>query len=84
MAFYFLGPRSPADNRFVLITIPRLPISVCGSNAYGTLSKNLVNSIKELQGVDFVINSRPLTKKEEVAISKYSKTYKAKHSIKEI
>ena len=26
--------------------------------------------IKEPEGVDFVINSRPLTKKEEVAISK--------------
>ena len=33
---------------------------------------------KEPDGVDFVINSRPLTKDEEVAISEYIRTYKAK------
>jgi hypothetical protein len=40
--------------------------------------------IKEPEGVDFVINSRPLTKKEELAISEYIKAYKAKHSRKKI
>jgi hypothetical protein len=40
--------------------------------------------IKEPKGVDFVINSRPLTKKEEAAISEYIKAYKAKHSNKQI
>lgn len=40
--------------------------------------------IKEPDGVDFVIKSRPLTKKEEVAISEYIKAYKAKHSNKPI
>ena len=34
--------------------------------------------IKEPVGVDFVINSRQLTKKEESAISAYIATYKAK------
>ena len=38
--------------------------------------------IKEPEGVDFVINSRPLTKKEELAISRYIRAYKAKHSTK--
>ena len=38
--------------------------------------------IKEPEGVDFVINSRPLTKKEELAISEYIRAYKAKHSAK--
>jgi hypothetical protein len=33
--------------------------------------------IKEPKGVDFVINSRPLTKKEEIAISEYIRAYKA-------
>jgi hypothetical protein len=36
--------------------------------------------IKEPDGVDFVINSRPLTKAEEVSISSYIQVYKAKHS----
>ncbi len=40
--------------------------------------------IKEPEGVDFVIKSRPLTKKEEAAISEYIRTYKAKHSDKKI
>lgn len=35
--------------------------------------------IKEPDGVDFVINSRPLTKKEKEAISAYIKAYKAKN-----
>lgn len=35
--------------------------------------------IKEPDGVDFVINSRPLTREEETAISDYIKLYKAKH-----
>ena len=38
--------------------------------------------IKEPDGVDFVINSRPLTREEEIAISEYIKSYKAKHSTK--
>ena len=40
--------------------------------------------IKEPEGVDFVINSRPLTKDEEVAISNYIRTYKAKHSPRQV
>ncbi len=36
--------------------------------------------IKEPAGVDFVINSRPLTKDEEIAISEYIRNYKAKHA----
>ena len=35
--------------------------------------------IKEPAGVDFVINSRLLTKEEEIAISNYIRAYKAKH-----
>jgi len=37
--------------------------------------------IKEPAGVDFVINSRPLTKTEEMAISEYIKAYKAKNTV---
>jgi hypothetical protein len=40
--------------------------------------------IKEPDGVDFVIKSRPLTKKEEVAISEYIRAYKAKRSRKQL
>ena len=38
--------------------------------------------IKEPAGVDFVINSRPLTKEEETAISEYIRNYKEKSSQK--
>lgn len=38
--------------------------------------------IKEPDGVDLVINSRPLTKEEETAISEYIRAYKAKTSHK--
>ncbi|MEI8204708.1 MAG: hypothetical protein WCH34_16940 [Bacteroidota bacterium] len=38
--------------------------------------------VKEPDGVDFVINSRPLTEEEEIAISDYIRTYKIKHSRK--
>jgi hypothetical protein len=38
--------------------------------------------IKEPKGVDFVINGEPLTKEEDIAISNYIKSYKAKHSSK--
>jgi len=34
--------------------------------------------IKEPDGVDFIIKSRPLTKEEEIAISNYIRSYKAK------
>ena len=40
--------------------------------------------IKEPEGVDFVINSRPLTKEEEAAISEYIRDYKAKNSRKQV
>jgi len=36
--------------------------------------------IKEPDGVDFVIKSRPLTKEEEIAISNYIRAYKEKYS----
>ena len=35
--------------------------------------------IKEPAGVDLVINSRPLTKEEETAISEYIRVYKEKY-----
>jgi len=38
--------------------------------------------IIEPAGVDFVINSRPLTKEEETAISEYICAYKTEHSHK--
>jgi len=38
--------------------------------------------IKEPAGVDFVINSRPLTKEEEIAISEYIRAYKTKQNSK--
>ena len=40
--------------------------------------------IKEPDGIDFVINSRPLTRDEEIAISKYILAYKAKHAHKPV
>lgn len=40
--------------------------------------------IKEPEGIDFVINSRPLTKEEEIAISEYIRAYKAKHQHRQI
>ena len=38
--------------------------------------------IIEPKGVDFVIKSRHLTKKEEVAISEYIKAYKRSNTVK--
>ena len=38
--------------------------------------------IKEPDGVDFEINSRSLTKDEEIAISEFIRSYKVKHSKK--
>jgi len=38
--------------------------------------------IKEPKGVDFIIQSRQLTKEEEGAISEYIKNYKLKNSRK--
>jgi len=46
-------------------------------------AKNM-GHIKEPKGVDFVINSRPLTKAEEIAISEYIRDYKVKNSHKSI
>ena len=40
--------------------------------------------IKEPEGIDFVVESRPLTKEEEIAISNYIRAYKAKHSPKKV
>lgn len=36
--------------------------------------------IKEPNGIDLVINSRPLTKEEEIAISEYIRSYKSKQT----
>lgn len=36
--------------------------------------------IKEPKGVDFIIQSRPLTKEEELGISEHIKNYKLKNS----
>ena len=38
--------------------------------------------VREPEGVDFVINSRPLTKKEEELLSKFIREAKAKRSKK--
>ena len=38
--------------------------------------------IKEPEGVDFIIQSKPLTDKERKEISKFIQDYKAKHSVK--
>ena len=38
--------------------------------------------IKEPKGVDFIIKSKPLTDKEQAAISGFIKNYKVKHSKK--
>lgn len=40
--------------------------------------------IKEPEGVDFIIKSKPLTDKERKAISKFIKDYKAKHAEKKL
>ncbi len=40
--------------------------------------------IIEPEGVDFVIDSRQLTKEEEMAISNYIRTYKTKHTRKKL
>ena len=40
--------------------------------------------IKEPEGVDFIVESRPLTKAEEVAISEYIRNYKAKNANKQV
>lgn len=40
--------------------------------------------IKEPDGVDLVINSRPLTKGEEIAISEYIRAYKAKNANRQL
>ena len=40
--------------------------------------------IKEPDGVDFVINSRPLTRDEEIAITEYIRAYKTKHSRRQV
>jgi hypothetical protein len=37
--------------------------------------------IKEPKGIDFIIQSRPLTKSEELAISEHIKNYKLKNKI---
>jgi hypothetical protein len=38
--------------------------------------------IKEPEGVDFVIKSKPLTDKDRAAISEYIRRYKTKHGAK--
>ena len=40
--------------------------------------------IREPLNVDFVVDSKPLTKKEKEAVSKYIREYKEKHSRKTI
>jgi hypothetical protein len=52
------------------------------------LSKNILKAkkmgyIKEPDGVDFEINSRPLTKEEEIAISEFILNYKARQTKKQ-
>jgi hypothetical protein len=38
--------------------------------------------IKEPQGIDFIIQSEPLTDQERIAISEYIRNYKAKQKVK--
>lgn len=38
--------------------------------------------IKEPEGVDFIIKSKPLTDKERAAISEFIRQYKEKHAAK--
>lgn len=38
--------------------------------------------IKEPKGVDFIIQSKPLTNEERAAISEYIRNYKSKHKAK--
>ena len=40
--------------------------------------------IREPEGVDFVIQSKPLTKEEEEALSKFIRKYKEKHRNKNV
>jgi hypothetical protein len=40
--------------------------------------------IKEPEGVDLIIKSRPLTKEEEITISNYIRAYKIIHSPKKV
>jgi hypothetical protein len=40
--------------------------------------------IKEPKGIDFIIQSRPLTKAEELAISEHIKNYKLKNNTSSI
>jgi hypothetical protein len=57
---------------------------VRSKSSINTLKVNQMGHIKEPTGVDLVINSRPLTKEEETAVSEYIRAYKAKHSHKQI
>jgi hypothetical protein len=43
-----------------------------------TLKQNDMGHIKEPKGVDFIINSGPLSKQQEANISAYIREYKAK------
>ena len=38
--------------------------------------------IKEPEGIDFIIKSKPLTEKERAEISEFIRQYKTSHSIK--
>ena len=40
--------------------------------------------IREPEGIDFVIQSKPLTKEEEQALSKFIREYKEKHKRKSV
>ena len=40
--------------------------------------------IKEPEGVDFIIKSKPLTNEERAAISEFIRQYKVKHSNKKV
>ena len=40
--------------------------------------------IKELKGVDFIIQSKPLRNEERKVISKFIQDYKAKHADKKV
>jgi hypothetical protein len=47
-----------------------------------TLKAKIMGHIKEPQGVDFIIQSKPLTDEERTAISEYIRNYKAKQKVK--
>jgi len=59
--------------------IDTLTNSIVNKNELTNILKNkTMGLVKEPEGVDFIVNSRPLTKKEQEALSNFIKEDKAK------